>query len=396
MNETAQIFGNNMIFIMFLIFMGAAVLSTFAIITRQSMLVAYMIIGVLLGPSSLKIVQNPEMIHRVGDIGILFLLFLLGLNLPPQKLIKMLRKVSWVGFVSSLVFAAVGYLITYLFGYKPIECFIVGAAMMFSSTIIGIKLLPTTILHHQHTGEVMISILLLQDLLAILILLILHTLSIDSIVLTKSILMVVLGFPAVLGFSYLFERFILRKLFSKFNRIKEYLFLVAIAWCLAMAQLGAYLGLSDEIGAFIAGVSLASSPISLYIAESLKPLRDFFLVMFFFSVGANFNLNFLPQVIWPSLILVVLLMLIKPVTYRMLLGQVNETKEVSWEVGVRLAQISEFSLIIAYVGLNSHLINNAAAYLIEATTILSFIISSYWVVIRYPTPMALSDRLRRD
>lgn len=395
MSGAAQLFGNNMIFIMFLIFVGAAILSTFAIMTRQSMLVAYMLLGVLFGPWLLKLVQDTAMVHKVGDIGILFLLFLLGLNLPVQKLMQMLKKMSWVGFASSVIFAAIGYFVAYLFHYKPVECFVIGIAMMFSSTIIGIKLLPTTILHHQHTGEVMISILLLQDLLAIAVLLILHPLAVGG-VLEKDILLVLLGFPAVLGFAYLFERFILRKLFSKFNRIKEYLFLVAIAWCLAMAQLGAALGLSAEIGAFIAGVSLASSPISLYIAESLKPLRDFFLVMFFFSVGASFNLNFLMPVLVPALILVSLFMLIKPLTYRVLLHQVNETKQVSWEVGVRLAQISEFSLIIAYMGLSSHLLSDSAGYLIEATAIFSFIVSSYWVVMRYPTPMALSDRLRRD
>jgi len=384
-----------MIFIMFLVFAGAAVLSTFAIMTRQSMLVAYMLLGVILGPWALKAVRNTAMVHTVGDIGILFLLFLLGLNLPPQKLIQMLKKVSWVGFVSSVIFIAVGYLVATLFGFKPVECFVIGVAMMFSSTIIGIKLLPTTILHHQHTGEVMISILLLQDLLAIVVLLILHAMTMGGAI-TKDVAMVGVGFPAVLGFAYVFERFVLRKLFAKFNRIKEYLFLVAIAWCLTMAQLGSYLGLSAEIGAFIAGVSLASSPIALYIAESLKPLRDFFLVMFFFSVGASFNLNFFTTVIWPALILTALLMVIKPITYRVLLHQVNETKQVSWEVGVRLAQISEFSLIIAYVGIGSSLLSDAAAYLIEATAILSFIASSYWVVMRYPTPMALSDRLRRD
>ena len=395
MNIAPTIVEHNMIFVMFLIFSGAAILSTFAILTRQSMLVAYMLLGILLGPWLLNIINNPNLIRSIGDIGIVFLLFLLGLNLPPQKLILMLKKVSWVGFISSVIFMALGYLIAYLFDYSPMDCFIVGAAMMFSSTIIGIKLLPTTILHHQHTGEVMISVLLLQDLLAIIVLLLLHALAIHG-VLSKDILMVSVGFPVVLVFSYLFERYVLRWLFLKFNRIKEYLFLVAIGWCLAMAQLAAYLGLSVEIGAFIAGVSIASSPISLYIAESLKPLRDFFLVMFFFSVGASFNLHYLPAVIVPALILVTLFMLIKPVTYRILLGQVNETKQVSWEVGTRLAQISEFSLIIAYVGLDSKLLSQSAGYLIQATTILSFVVSSYWVVMRYPTPMALSDRLRRD
>jgi len=387
--------GHSFIFIIFAIFAGAAVLSTISLLTRQSMLVAYILLGVIFGPWGLKLVGDSAVVQRIGDIGILFLLFLLGLHLPPQKLIHMLRKVSWVGFVSSVVFLAIGYLVASVFGYRPIESLLIGAAMMFSSTIIGLKLLPTTILHHQHTGEVMISVLLLQDLLAIAVLLMMHAATIGGI-LVNDILMVLVGFPAVLGFAYVFERFILRRLFSKFNRIKEYIFLLAIAWCLAMAQLGGYLGLSHEIGAFIAGVSLASSPISLYIAESLRPLRDFFLVLFFFSVGASFNLHYLPTVIIPALVLVLLISFVKPFTYRLLLHQVGETKPVAWEVGARLAQISEFSLIIAYVGLDNGLIGNSAAYLIQAATILSFAVSSYWVVMKYPTPIALSDRLRRD
>ncbi|WP_423062799.1 cation:proton antiporter [Candidiatus Paracoxiella cheracis] len=386
---------HNIVFSVFLIFAGAAVLSTFALLTRQSMLVAYMLLGILLGPFGLKLIGDTELVKAVSDVGIIFLLFLLGLNLPPQKLLFMFKKITWVALISSIIFAAIGYLVGWLSGYTTIECLVIGAAMMFSSTIIGIKLLPTTILHHQHTGEVMISVLLLQDLIAIAVLLLMHGSSGGGAV-WSDVSLVVLGFPAILIFAYLVERFILLRLFSRFNRIKEYMFLIAIAWCLTMAQLASLLGLSAEIGAFIAGVSLATSPVSVYIAESLKPVRDFFLVMFFFSVGAAFDLQYLPMVIIPAIILMVVLLAVKPVTYRYLLGWVGESKQVSWEVGVRLAQVSEFSLIIAYVGLSTHIIGNSAAYLIEATTILSFMVSSYWVVMKYPTPVAMSDRLRRD
>lgn len=386
---------HNIVFSVFLIFTGAAVLSTFALLTRQSMLVAYMLLGGLLGPFGLKLIGDTELVKAVSDVGIIFLLFLLGLNLPPQKLLLMFKKVTWLAVISSIIFAAIGYLVGWLSGYTTIECLVIGAAMMFSSTIIGIKLLPTTILHHQHTGEVMISVLLLQDLIAIAVLLLMHGSSGGGEV-WGDVSLVVLGFPAILIFAYLVERFILLRLFSRFNRIKEYMFLIAIAWCLTMAQLASLLGLSAEIGAFIAGVSLATSPVSVYIAESLKPVRDFFLVMFFFSVGAAFDLQYLPMVIIPAVILMGVLLAVKPVTYRYLLGWVGESKQVSWEVGVRLAQVSEFSLIIAYVGLSTHIIGNSAAYLIEATTILSFMVSSYWVVMKYPTPVAMSDRLRRD
>ncbi|MFW0072912.1 MAG: cation:proton antiporter [Coxiella-like endosymbiont] len=387
---------HNLIFSIFLIFTGAAILSTFALVTRQSMLVAYILLGILFGPWGLRLIDNVDMLRTVSDVGIIFLLFLLGLNLPPQKLITMFKEIKWIGLISSLVFTTIGYLVTYFFGYLWMECLVVGSAMMFSSTIIGIKLLPTTILHHQHTGEVMISVLLLQDLIAIAVLFLLHGMGHGGHVLID-VALLIFGFPATLIFAYLFHRFVLFPLFSKFNRVKEYLFLLAIGWCLSMAELASVLGLSAEIGAFIAGVSLASRlPVSVYISESLKPVRDFFLVLFFFSVGATFNLRFLPDVIIPSLILLVLLMMTKPIIYRVLLRWMGESKQVAWEVGIRLAQISEFSLIIAYVALANHLISDKAAYLIEATTILSFVISSYWVVMQYPTPMAVSDRLRRD
>ncbi len=392
---------HDLIFSIFLIFSGAAVMSTLALLTRQSMLVAYMLLGVILGPWGLSeyfhinLVVDPGLVKGIGDIGIIFLLFLLGLHLPPQKLVQMLKKVSLVGVISSLLFLVIGYGIGWLFSFTSVECMVIGAAMMFSSTIIGIKLLPTTILHHQHTGEVMISVLLFQDLIAIAVLLLMHGALAKGVVM-NDVKLLVIGFPAMVLVAFLIERFVLLKLFARFDRVREYMFLLAIAWCLSLSQLASLLGLSAEIGAFVAGVTIASSPISLYIAESLKPVRDFFLVMFFFSVGASFNLNYLSTVIVPALIMAAVLLLLKPIVYYFLLRRVGETKHVAWEVGVRLGQISEFSLIIAYVGLDTSLIGATAAYLIQAATIISFIGSSYYVVMKYPTPMATTDKLRRD
>ena len=383
------------VFALFLIFSGAAILATLALFTRQSMLVGYILLGVFLGPWGMNVFKQPHFIQNIGDIGIIFLLFLLGLHLPPQKLLNMLRKITWVGLISSAIFASVGYLVASVVGYSHLECVIVGLAMMFSSTIIGIKLLPTTILHHQHTGEVMISVLLFQDIIAIAVLLMIQAISGHG-VFWHDLSVVAIGFPVMTVIAFLFEKFVLRRMFSRFSRIKEYMFLLAIAWCLALAQMAAKMGLSAEVGAFVAGVSLATSPVSMYIAESLKPVRDFFLVMFFFAVGASFNLNYLKVVIVPALVLVVSLLALKPWLYHKLLGWVGESRQVSWEVGVRLAQISEFSLIIAYVCLESGVIREEVGYLIEAASILSFMVSSYWVVMRFPTPVAISDKMRRD
>jgi Kef-type K+ transport system membrane component KefB len=385
---------NSILYSIFLIFSGAALLSTLALYTRQSLLVAYMLLGVLLGPWGLKFIADPSMIREIGDVGILFLMFLLGLNLQPQNLLHMFKKTTWIAVVSSVVFALIGFLIARLSHFNIIESWIIGGAMMFSSTIIGLKLLPTTILHHQHTGEIMISILLMQDLIAIIFLLIIHA-SMRGLKL-MDLGVVSLSLPFLIIFAFLFERFVLLKLFSRFDRVREYMFLLAIAWCLGFSELAEVVGLSREIGAFIAGVSIASSPIALYIAESLKPIRDFFLVMFFFAVGASFNLQFFPQVALPSIILGLSLLVVKPVTFSLLLRSVQETRHVAWEVGVRLGQSSEFSLLIGYLALTSALISAAASNLIQAATMITFIASSYLVVLKFPTPVAISDKLRRD
>lgn len=388
-----------MVFSIFLIFTGAAIVATLVLFTRQSLLVAYILLGVALGPWGLKLVGNSAVVRQIGDVGIIFLLFLLGLHLPPQKLIQMFRKTTIVAVTSSLIFVALGFAIGKIFGFSNQESLIIGAAMMFSSTIIGLKLLPTTILHHRHTGEVMISVLLLQDLLAIIVLIFLHGASSGGISWIK------LGFigvslPLLIAIAVIVERYILVKLFAKFDCIQEYIFLLSIGWCLGLAELAGAFGLSHEIGAFIAGVSIAASPIALFIAESLKPLRDFFLVMFFFSIGAGFNLNYASHIVFPALLLAGLMLLIKPFVFKYLLMWVGETKQVAMEAGVRLGQASEFSLLVAYLAggasLGQTLMSEKASYLLQAATIITFMISSYWVVARYPTPVAMSDRMRRD
>jgi Kef-type K+ transport system membrane component KefB len=163
-----------------------------------------------------------------------------------------------------------------------------------------------------------------------------------------------------------------------------------------MSELASLVGLSHEVGAFIAGVSIATSSISLYIAESLKPVRDFFLVMFFFSVGASFNLNHLADIALPAIILAVVLLFLKPGVFYGLLKKVGEQSNTSFEIGVRLGQVSEFSLLVVYIAASSSIISDSASYLVQATAILSFLLSSYWIVMKYPTPIGTSDKLRKD
>ena len=383
------------VFTVFLVFTGAAIFATVALFARQSLLVAYIVLGALLGPSALGLVSDPELIRSISEFGIMFLLFLLGLNLQPQELIRMVRKTTLVTLFSSLLFFAVGFTVSVTFGFSTMEALLVGGAATFSSTIIGLKLLPTTVLHHQRTGEVIISILLLQDLLAIVLLLVVQGSSQGDMQLLD-VLKLLVALPALIGFAWIVERYVLIRLIRRFDKIQEYIFLMTIGWCLGMAELAGLLGLSAEIGAFIAGVVLASSPIAMFIAESLKPLRDFFLVLFFFSLGAGFDIGTIDEVLVPAVLLAGALMLLKPPVFRWLLLRTGESEKRSQEVGYRLGQMSEFSLLLAVLAFEQGVIGLEASYLIQLSTLLTFLISSYLVVMRFPTPIAVSDELRRD
>lgn len=384
-----------LVFSIFLIFTGAALFATVALYARQAMLVAYIVLGALTGPSGLGLVTDAALIEQISEIGIIFLLFLLGLNLYPQKLLNLFRETLLVTLASSVAFCGAGFLIARFFGLGALDAVLVGVAAMFSSTIIGLKLLPTTVLHHRHTGEVIVSILLLQDLIAIFAMLFLAAMAHGEVPLASTI-GTVLALPTLVAIAFIGERYVLMTLFVKFDRIQEYVFLLALGWCLGIAQAGNAMGLSYEIGAFVAGIAVATSPIARHIAESLKPLRDFFLVMFFFALGAGFDAAAAKTMALPALVLAAVMIALKPVVYRILFVAQSESPRLAWETGVRLGQLSEFSLLLVFVAVESAMMSDEAASMVQLATIVTFVASSYLVVLRYPTPIALSDKLRRD
>ena len=383
------------IFSVFLIFSAAAVLATLALFSRQAMIVAYILVGVVLGPAGLGLVDDQGWIEEVSNIGIMFLLYLLGLNMEPQQLWKMLGEALGVTLLSCASFFLLGFAVASLWGLVWSEAMLVGACMMFSSTIIGLKLLPTTTLHQKHTGQMMISVLLLQDLIAIIVLLIIqgYGAGTDPV---HGVVQQVLALPLLIMIAFVLEKTVIERLIARFDQIQEYVFLLVIAWCLALAEGASWLGLSHEIGAFIAGVTLASCPVSMFIADSLRPLRDFFLVLFFFSFGAAFEIAMLEEALVPAVALAALVLAVKPYTFRWLFVRAGERRRQSQEVGVRLGQVSEFSLLVALIALEVGVLSERGGYLVQVTTMLTFIASSYFIVMRYPTPIAVRDSLRRD
>ena len=380
----------------FLIFAGAALLATLALFGRQPLLVAYIAIGCLLGPHGLALVTDAVHLAEIAEIGIIFLLFLVGLDLQPSKLHNMVMKSLVTALLSSAAFFAVGFSIMLGFGFDLREAVVTGVAVTFSSTILGIKLLPTTVLHHRHIGEIVVSLLLIQDFVAIIALLFASGYGTSMESLATNLGTIAIALPLLSVGAWLAVRYLILPLLKKFDVFHEFTFLLAIGWCLGFASLAQATGLSLAIGAFIAGVALATSPIALYIAESLRPLRDFFLVLFFFTVGAALDVRLLIEVALPTGLLAALLMLIKPGVFSALLRWQGENSATAWEVGYRLGQASEFSLLVSYVAITAGLLGKEAAHVVQGATVLTLVVSSYLVIFRYPSPIAVRAELRRD
>jgi Kef-type K+ transport system membrane component KefB len=384
----------NIIFEFVLIFSGAAFFATFFLYLKQPVILAYIAFGIAVGPLGFALVKDPEHIEKLSHVGVILLLYLLGINLKPDRLIHLFGKTAIVTLLTSAVFFAVTASVALSFGFGVLESVIIGASLMFSSTIISLKLIPTTALHHRHTGEMMTSVLLMQDVIAIILIVLLSGGQAENV--SMVIVLLLIKLTLLIAVAFALVKYVINNLFIRFDIIQEYTFLLAIGWGLLGAGVAEYIGLSYEMGAFIAGVAFASSPVSLVIAERLKPLRDFFLILFFFSIGAQFNFLVTQNVLLAGMVIAILIIVIKPFVFKLGFQLIGEDKEFSKELGVRLGQGSEFSLLIAYGALANGLIDMRASYLIQMVVIVTFVLSTYWVVFRYRTPISGSKKNRMD
>jgi glutathione-regulated potassium-efflux system ancillary protein KefC len=378
-----------------IILAGSALLSVVAVTLQQPIILAYIVCGICVGPWGFGWIQNVQFMEVISHLGITLLLFLAGLNLHPQKLIHIFRKVSMVTFASSLISLAVGFVIPLAFNFPVIDSLCIGLAMMFSSTILVVKLLPTTELHHQRMGAVCIGVLILQDLLAVAALVFIRCLGAPegAIFSFMALSAKLLAFIAAL---VAFEYYVLRKWMARVDRLHEALFILGLAWCFGVASISANMGLFHETGAFFSGVVLARRSIARFISEELKPLRDFFLVLFFFTLGARLDLSVILNLFAIVGILTAFFVFLKPLIFRKLFVLSGEKPVFAKEAGVRLGQLSEFGLLIGILAFQENHITSEASQLIQLVTILTIAVSSYYVFRKYPTPIGLPGGLMKD
>ncbi|MEM3074852.1 MAG: cation:proton antiporter [Candidatus Pacearchaeota archaeon] len=348
-------------------------------ILKQPLIIGYIISGIIVGPFFLNFIQYDETLNTFSEIGIAFLLFIVGLHLSP-KVIKEVGKISLITGIGQVVFTSfLGYFIGIMLGFTPLTSLYISIALAFSSTIIIMKLLSDKEALDKLYGKISIGFLLVQDLIAIIILLIISSFSSGTNSLS------VIGYTFIKGiiiFSFLFpvSYFILPKLSSFFAKSQEFLFVFAITWGFGLASLFFYLGFSVGVGALIAGITLSISPYSFEISSKLKPLRDFFIISFFILLGSQMAFEEVTKMIFPAIIFSLFILIGNPIIVMILMGIFGYSKNTGFMSGLTVAQISEFSLIMIALGVKVGHLSNEILSFVTIIGLITIAGSTYMII----------------
>lgn len=358
-----------------LIVVIALVVSIIARALRQPLIVGYIIAGILLGSSFFHLTVSTDSMKIFAEIGIATLLFMVGLHLNP-KVIRDVGGIALITGMGQIVFTiTAGFLIGRLMGFEILTSFYIGLALSFSSTIIITKLLSDKGDLSSLYGKISVGFLIVQDLIAILALMIISSMN-GGFESTFSMQKIGIGI-GVLVVLFFISFFILPFATKIIAKSQELLLLFSLGWALALASLFSYLGFSIEIGALLAGMSLAISPYKYEIGAKMKPLRDFFILMFFIVLGSQLSFTGVKELLFPTIILAVLVLVANPLIMMSLMGFMGYTKRTSFLAGLTVSQISEFSFIIITLGISAGHIPQNILSMITVVGLITMATSSY-------------------
>jgi Kef-type K+ transport system membrane component KefB len=343
---------------------------------RQPLIVGYILTGVLIGPAFLHLVKNQDAFESFSQIGIALLLFIIGLELNTNVIRRMGKVVAVVSAIQILISWVIGYCVSFMLGFSPLESLILAVALTFSSTIIIIKTINDKKEYSRLYAHIAIGVLLVQDIVATIALVLLaagKTGSLSPIPISILIAKGLIISTLLWGLS----KFVLPKIKNIIAGSQEFLFLFALAWGFGIAALFELSGFSIEVGALFAGVSLASLPYAQEIGARLKPLRDFFVVVFFIKLGEGFQLDSLTQALIPSIILSLVVIITKPLLVMVGMGLMGYTKRSSFKTALTMGQISEFSIIFIVLATNGHLISHNVEAVVTLTAFITIAVSTY-------------------
>ncbi|MDO8634335.1 MAG: cation:proton antiporter [archaeon] len=317
---------------------------------HQPSILAYLLSGIILGASFFNIISFQSLLGVFSTLGIAFLLFLVGLNLNTNVLREIGRVSITTGIVQIFLTTVFGVLISSMFGFSLLESLYVGLAISFSSTIIIVKCLTDKRELNSLHGRISIGFLLTQDFVAIIALLLVSSFAAGSTDIISSLAGFAVKGTILFASVLVLGKSIVQWVFRSAAKSQELLFLSSISWCLFLAGLSSVLGFSIEVGAFLAGVSIASLPYSFEISSRLKNLRDFFLVLFFVSLGSQLAFSSFGEVIVPSLVFSAFIIFGNPLIVISIMLFLGYKARTSFMAGLTVAQISEFSLILVNLG----------------------------------------------
>ncbi|HYD35708.1 MAG TPA: cation:proton antiporter [Vitreimonas sp.] len=348
---------------------------------KQPLVVGYILAGILVGPYALNILTSQHELEFFSKIGIVLLLFIVGLHLNP-KVVKEVGATSVIGGVGQVMLtASIGFAITMLLGLDRVAAIYVAIALTFSSTIIILKLLADKKDLQKLYAKIAIGFLLVQDIIATLILIgitVLTSAGSGSLIQT---LLVTMGIGVGLLIALLLiSTYILPRLTRFLAQSQELLFLFSLAWGTGWASLFYILGFSIEIGALIAGVTLSMTPYADEMASRLKPLRDFFIVTFFILLGSQMVLDDLASIVIPAVVLSLFVLVGNPIIVILLMNALGYNRKTGYLAGLTVAQISEFSLILASLGLQVGHLSQQTMSLITLVGLITIAGSTYLIL----------------
>jgi Kef-type K+ transport system membrane component KefB len=361
----------------------AAAIAALMRLLKQPLIMGYIITGLLVGPSLFNLIKFQETLNIFSQLGIAFLLFIVGLNLSP-RVIREVGKISVIAGLGQVIFTtSLGFLITYfLFGFSFLASVYLSLALTFSSTIIVLKLLSDKHDLQKLYGKISIGFLLVQDVIVAFIFIVASSWQqgVGSTGIKTLIIITALKGVFLITALTIVSIYILPRLSNFFARSQEVLFLFSLAWGLGLAVLFYRLGFSIEIGALAAGVALSLSPYSYEVSAKMRPLRDFFIILFFIMLGSQMVLSNLGGLVWPAVGLSFFVLIGNPLIVIILMGLLGYSKKTSFLAGLTVAQVSEFSLILIMMAVNFGHLSKEILSLITLVSLITFAGSTYLIL----------------
>lgn len=376
-----------------LIIAVATIIATVMRALRQPLMIGHIITGLLLGPYVLNIVHSNDTVDVFSNLGIALLLFIIGLGLNP-RVIKEVGKVSILTGVGQVMFTSIfGFGIATALGFETTSAIFIALALSFSSTIIILKLLSDKKELGRLYGKISTGFLLVQDIIATFILIWVATMSAGTATVGELVTTGLVGIGLIAALL-LISWYVLPKLTQFVAASSEYLFLFSIAWGFGLAALFTVAGLSLEIGALFAGVALAALPYAQEISSRLRPLRDFFIILFFIALGARMGVDNLGT-IWPMALAFSSFVLVgNPIIVMTIMGLLGYTKKTSFKAGLAVAQISEFSLILIILASRLGQIPPTVTSVVTLVAMITIAISTYMIMYSEQLYRILEPHLR--